>query len=203
MKTKDQNRKATKRAPRSAGTVKSAILEATEKLLLKHGSTEITVRQIAEAANVKHPMIYRHFGSKHALIMTVHARQVLGAGEALAQVTEIEGNVRTFFDSFDKSRWRQVALARAMIDEVDPRTLQNRFPIMELFVRLLRERLEQNGRKTGFQPEELAAGLSAMAMGWVFFRPFLAASTGLDDRSPEELNDLAVAVLEELIDKLC
>lgn len=57
--------------PRGREAVKKAILEATEKLLLARSPHEISVREIAKQANVKHSLVHRHFGTKDELIMAI------------------------------------------------------------------------------------------------------------------------------------
>ena len=66
--------------------VKEAILDATEKLLLEKSPNKITVREIAESANIKHPLIHRHFGTKDAVIIAVHMREIAAVDQRVAYV---------------------------------------------------------------------------------------------------------------------
>ena len=155
---------AGKHAPKGRDAVRKSIMDATEKLLLKRGPSEISVREIAHAAKVKHPIIYRHFGSKNALIMAVHSRELGNVAEIVSKIEKLEGNIGPMFETFEKDRWRQVALARAMIDGVDPHLLQNMFPVMHHVVKLLKKRISESGRENRHEPEELAVALGGMAM---------------------------------------
>ncbi len=189
--------------PQGRDEVKKAILDATEKLLLKRSPSEVSIREIAGAAKVKHPQIYRHFGSKNALIMAVHSRKLNKVRHALTKVDKLEGNVRTLFETYRKDRWRQIALARAMVDGVDPHLLQSQFPVMHRLVELIKARISASEKPPAFDAEVLAAAMGGMAMGWVLFEPFLVAATGLEDRSKDELTDIAIELLEEFVRKLC
>ncbi|HNU06912.1 MAG TPA: TetR/AcrR family transcriptional regulator [Pyrinomonadaceae bacterium] len=188
--------------PRGGHQVKEAILAAAERLLLKHGPSEISVRAIAAAANVKHPLIYRHFGSKNALILAVHERQLEVAKSVAEPITRLEGNIGKLFDTFAHNRWRQITLARAMIEGIDPKLLQNQFPVMQRLVELLRER-SKGGSNRNHDPESLAMAMGGLAMGWILFAPFLKASTGTEHLTDEEINRKAVEILEEFVEKIC
>ncbi len=185
-------------SPRGRQAVIDAILKATSELLLKFGPSEISVRAIAERAGVKHPMIYRHFGSKDALIKAVHMREIHGIGDDVAGIESISGNVGRFLSAFEKNRWRQIALARAMIDGIDPRQLQTRFPVMEQFLRMIEGKLSESGSAT--DPKVFTAVLSAAAMGWMLYGPLISTATGLDELSPERQRDSIVAMLEKIIE---
>lgn len=201
--TNKMNTPDDQRPPRGGRQVKEAILAATEKLLLKHGPNEISVRAIAAAANVKHPLIYRHFGSKNALIFAVHERQLEVAKSVAAPITTLEGNIGKLFDTFAQNRWRQITLARAMIEGIDPKLLQNQFPVMQRLVELLRERSSGRSDRGNHDPELLAMAMGGLAMGWILFAPFLKASTGTEDLNHEEMNKKVVEILEEFVEKIC
>lgn len=184
---------------RGRESVKEAILGATAELLLKHSPSEISVRAIADRAGVKHPLIYRHFGSKNALILAVHMREVREAAPAIAEIENIEGNLGKFFATLEGNRWRQVSLARAMIDGVDPRLLQDRFPVMERLVKLLGKRL--NAEPGSDEPKLIAAALGAAAIGWMIFQPFLEQAAGLNHLSKSDQRDAMVRFLEDFVSK--
>jgi AcrR family transcriptional regulator len=57
---------------------RSAILEATARLLREQGARAVTTRAVAEAAGVQAPTLYRLFGDKDGLIDAV-AEQVMAA----------------------------------------------------------------------------------------------------------------------------
>lgn len=189
--------------PRGKEAVKKAILDATEKLLLKRNPSEISVREIAKAAKIKHPLIYRHFGTKEKLIMEVHARGISKVNSAIPRVEDIEGNVGIFFEGVRKNKFRQLALARAMIDGTDPHLIQNQFPVMERLLRLLKKR-ESESKSTGkFSVEFSAASLAALALGWMLYEPFLLAATGMENENKEDIEQKVIEILEEFLKTIC
>lgn len=52
-----------------------ALLNAAETLFAQHGFKSTTVRDIAKAADVNHPLVIHHFGSKENLWNSVMDRQ--------------------------------------------------------------------------------------------------------------------------------
>src|SRR5262245_44666129 len=68
-------------SPRGRTEISDAILKATEQLLPKHNPTEISLRQIADAANINYSLIHRYFGTKEAVIMAAHERMLNKVGE--------------------------------------------------------------------------------------------------------------------------
>lgn len=189
--------------PHGRKEVKKAILDAAEKLLLKKSPSKITVREIAKAAKIKHPLIHRHFGTKEKVIIAVHARSIAKYQSTLSNIESMENNVEAFFKITEKSKFRQIALARAMMDGVDPRQIQNQFPMMEHVLSLLNKRRENADPKSKFDEETLTAILGATTLGWFLYEPFLLASTGLDKRNKDDVRKDVIEFLEEVIRKFC
>ena len=189
--------------PHGRDAIKKAILDATEKLLLRKSPNQITVREIAEAAHIKHPLIHRYFGTKDDVIIAVHARGISKIEKQVAKLDNLNGNIGTFFEAVRRGKFRQVALSRAMIDGVPPRAVQSEFPVMQHLLRLIKKRCGETGLKNGFTPEMLTAVLAAAALGWMLYEPFLLAATEQEDKSPAEIHQSVVEILEEIVSKLC
>jgi AcrR family transcriptional regulator len=189
--------------PYGREAVKKAILDATENLLLKKSPDKITVREIAEAANIKHPLIHRHFGTKDAVIIAVHARSIAKTQRKVAKVKNLEGNVAMFFEVVKKNKFRQVALSRAMIDGINPRAIQSQFPVMQRLLELLKKRYDETNSQSRFEPEMMTAVLGATALGWFLYEPFLLAAIDLEENDKDEIHETVVEIIEEIIRKLC
>jgi TetR/AcrR family transcriptional regulator, repressor for neighboring sulfatase len=187
--------------PYGREAVKKAILDATEKLLLKKSPNKISVREIAEAANIKHPLIHRHFGTKDEVVMAVHARNIEKVERKIAKVEKLEGNIATFFEAVKKNKFRQIALSRAMIDGINPRVIQNQFPVMQRLLELLKKRRSESELK--FDSEMMTAILGATVLGWFLYEPFLLAATNLEDKNKDEIHQKVTEIIEEIIQKLC
>ena len=99
--------------PRGREEIIDAILKATEKLLPKHNPSEISLRQIAEAANINYSLIHRYFGTKESVIMAAHERLLTKVGEQFSTVDRIDGNIDVLFKISGENVSRRTLLARA------------------------------------------------------------------------------------------
>lgn len=185
--------------PHGRDEVKRAILDATEQLLLKKSPNKITVREIAEAANIKHPLIHRHFETKDKVILAVHARRIADIEKRVEKIEDVEGNIATFFEAVKKIKFRRIALARAMMDGVSPHAIQTEFPVMQRLLDLIKKKFDEKNITTQFSPEITTAVLSAAALGWFLYEPYLIASMNLEEKIEDELDRTVVEVLEELV----
>jgi AcrR family transcriptional regulator len=185
--------------PHGRDEVKKAILDATEKLLLEKSPNKITVREIARAANIKHPLIHRHFETKDKVILAVHARRIADIEKRVERVEDVEGNIATFFEAVKNIKLRRIGLARALMDGVSPHSIQTEFPVMRRLLELITKKFEQKNAASEFSPEMITAVLSATALGWFLYEPYLIASMNLEDKTEDELDRTVVAVLEELV----
>jgi TetR/AcrR family transcriptional regulator, repressor for neighboring sulfatase len=185
--------------PHGRDAVKKAILDATEKLLLKKSPNKITVREIAEAANIKHPLIHRHFETKEKVILAVHARRIADIEKRVEKIEDVEGNIATFFEAVKKIKFRRIAIARAMMDGVSPRTIQTEFPVMKRLLELITKKFDAKKGAPAFSPEMITAVLSATALGWFLYEPYLLASVNMEEKRQGELDETVVEILEELV----
>ena len=178
-------------------------MQATEKLLPKHNPTEISLRQIAEAANVNYSLIHRYFGTKESVIMAAHERVLSRVGEQFSTVDRIDGNIGVLFKISGENVSRRTLLARAMLDGADPHLIRHHFPIMHQLIELVRKKKSKTENPTEYDPETLAAFFAASALGWFFFEPFLLASTGLDKKDQDEVHSQITEILEKTAELLC
>ena len=189
--------------PRGRNEISDAILKATEQLLPKHNPTEISLRQIAEAANVNYSLIHRYFGTKEAVIMAAHERMLNKVGEQFSTVDRLDGNIAVLFKINRENASRRTLLARAMLDGADPHLIRHHFPIMYQLIDLLRKKKSKTKKPTQYDAETLAAFFAGSALGWFFFEPFLLASTGLNKKEKKKVHQQITEMLEKTADLLC
>lgn len=185
--------------PHGREAVKLAILDAAEQLLFERNPNQISVREIAKIANVKHPLIFRYFGSKDDLVKAVHARQINKVKSKIENIGNIEGNIGAFFKAVEQNKFRQVALARAMIDGINPYLLQNQFPVMQRFIELIEEKRSKSEKVHQFDTKILGAVIASTALGWILYEPFILAAADLEDKNIDEIKQEVVGILEEFI----
>jgi len=189
--------------PRGRKEIIDAILQATEKLLPKHNPTDISLRQIADAANINYSLIHRYFGTKESVIMAAHERILSKAGEQFSTIDRIDGNIGVLFKMSGKNVSRRALLARAMLDGADPHLIRHHFPIMHQLIELLRKKKTRTKNPSEYDAETLAAFFTGAALGWYFFEPFLLASTELDKKDKDKVHHQIAEMLEKTADLLC
>jgi AcrR family transcriptional regulator len=190
-------------SPRGRDEIIAAILKATEKLLPKHNPSEISLRQIAEAAHVNYSLIHRYFGTKESVIIAAHEKMLSKVGEQFSAVDHLDGNIGVLFKISGENVSRRTLLARAMLDGADPHLIQHHFPIMQQLIELLRKKKTRTRKSSEYEAETLAAFFAGSALGWFFFEPFLLASTGLDKEDKEETQAKIAEMLEKTVELLC
>jgi TetR/AcrR family transcriptional regulator, repressor for neighboring sulfatase len=197
------SRNGNHKGPRGRDEIIDAILKATEQLLPKHNPTDISLRQIAEAANVNYSLIHRYFGTKESVIMAAHERILGKVGEQFSAVDRLDGNIGVLFKISGDNVSRRTLLARAMLDGAEPHLIRHHFPIMQQLVELLRKKKERTRKPTEYDAETLGAFFAGSALGWYFFEPFLLASTGLDKKDKAKVRSQIAEMLEKTADLLC
>lgn len=195
--------KSNRNIPYGRDAVKKAILDSAEKLLVTKSAAEISVREIAKTANIKHPLIFRHFGTKEEVIRAVHTRNIKKIGRVVVQIDNLEGNVGFIFEAVKKNRFRQIALSRAMIDGVDLRLVQTDYPVMGHLLKLFEKKRNDEDGESKFDPQIMAAFFAAASLGWFLYEPFLIAATEMENRNKEETQEKIINILEEILQKLC
>jgi len=188
--------------PRGGEEIKEAILKATEKLLAKHSPTEISLRQIATAANVNHSLIHRYFRTKESVILAVHDRIIDKLGQQFSDIDTLDGNIEKLFKINAENPSRRILLARAMLDGADPQLIRHHFPTVYHLIELLRKKKAEAKTPTKFEAETLAAFFVASVMGWFLYEPFLLASTGLDKQNKDKVHRQVIEILEKMAEQL-
>jgi TetR/AcrR family transcriptional regulator, repressor for neighboring sulfatase len=189
--------------PRGGEAIKEAILQTTEKLLKKHNPTDISLRQIAKAANINHSLIHRYFGTKENVILAVHERIIGKLGAQFSSIDSLDGNIERLFKIAEENPSRRILLARAMLDGADPQLIQHHFPTVHQLIELLRKKKSEVDDPSEYDPEILAAFFVATVMGWFLYEPFLLASTGLEKKDKDKVHKAIIELLEKTAEHLC
>lgn len=82
---------ATPPKPYHHGNLRDSLLAAAEEVLISHGASGITLREVAKAAGVSHAAPYHHFASLDDMLATVAERgfqRLIAALEPTTQVTD-------------------------------------------------------------------------------------------------------------------
>ena len=171
----------------------AALLDAAGRQLAARGAAGVSIRSVAAAARVNHGLVHRHFGSKDALVAAVLddlaerlAARVAAAPNGAGWLVDPDDVV---LDRF----WR--ILARTILDGGDPAALQRHYPVVAgLVERMVRRGVAEDRARLA------AARITAFALGWLVFEPFLEAAAGLDPAGRVDRRRTLPAAAERLVD---
>lgn len=179
--------------PRGRDEIRAALISSTLELLESHG-LDISIRQIAERADVPHSVIGRYFGSKDELIRSAIDSTLPADRETAQQFETAEQAARATFDSGSERPERIRILVQLLQAGMDPREIRSEAPVMSTLVKLIDE--EQPGHA---DPRIIAAAIGALSMGWVLTEDYLVDHTGLDvldrDAVREQVEELMLRLL--------
>lgn len=191
-------------AKRSAAATQERILTTARSLFSEQGFAAVSVRDVAKAAGVTHPLVHRYFGSKEELVSAVVLREVeriaAGGGKQTATPEEaIETIHRSLqFGFTDQGRDSYMLLLRSQIDGLSPERLLNGVtPSM----RLITDCLVENNKAEGvvFDPRVISAMFVATMFGLVATTPWVMCGTGLDDMSEDEFHEQVIDFLMNML----
>ncbi len=175
------------------------MLSAATRLFVERGPASVSLRDIAEEANVNLGLLHRHFGSKSELISAAIEQLVNTLGPSTGDVfvsPEMPEQLAALVTAPDTEYVAYVRmLAWLLLDGTDTATLWDSYPaIARLVQRLGTDGLDDDDTRS------VGAAVAAFALGWVLFTPFLRAATQLDNVPPEHLRTVLAAAIERVID---
>jgi TetR/AcrR family transcriptional regulator, repressor for neighboring sulfatase len=165
-------------APAGPDEVRRAVLDTAADLFARQRVDNVSLRQIAEAANVQLSLISRYIGSREDLIAAVLddlSRAV--AADVLARPTE----QISFERDSAMGRWTRVLAHRALAGE-DVASKVEFNP-----VRAIAEVAEREYGLDPFAARLRGAQVVASALGWRLFEDFLVQAAGLDHEPLEAM----------------
>ena len=179
--------------PRGRDQIRAALIASALELLESHG-LDISIRQIAEGANLPHSVIGRYFGSKDELIRSAIDSTLPADREAARHPTSAEEAAIAVFESGIERPERIRILAQLLQAGMDPRDIRAEAPMISTLVKLIEENQPDHA-----DPRIIAASICALSMGWVLTEAYLIDHTGLDvlerDTVREQMKQLALRLL--------
>jgi AcrR family transcriptional regulator len=184
----------------------AAVLDAATTLFATHGPASVSVRDIAATAGVNHALVHRHFSSKQEVLQAVLERTVQEIAAIAAEITDVHADIGRLFaaSAAHETHWR--ALARALLDGEDPRTLQRDFPTIRRLIMLLQSKDPQRSRRSHRSQASLprdvrvvVGALCALMLGWLVFEPFLLVATGFERKDQERVREQVVLMLQGMM----
>lgn len=171
--------------PFGSEEVIEAIIEATVSLWTDAGPSGLSLRKIAARAGVNYGLVYRHFGTKDALIRAaIDRHSQLGLGY-IKDAPDLTTAVETFLGETTGSFAR--LLAWANLQGVTELAWPDDFPSLDK-LRELAAVQRDDLSATSVQTRVLVGSLMAMMYGWRFFEDYLTRGLGLTEMDRAQIN---------------
>jgi AcrR family transcriptional regulator len=192
------------RAPQPAARGRQAevtdlVLDAAERLFAENGVRSTSVRDIAAAAGVSHPLVHAYLGTKEAILAGLFARH----GELSRRHAAELGDTRDLAAQLaryalgERRQYARLTLRAAL--EGEPFAIaSDTFPGTLALADYAEQRMtaDTGGRwYPGVSPRVLVASLVALCLGWAAASEGLLAAAGLEALPSEHADDMAVGVL--------
>ncbi|MBD1909669.1 MULTISPECIES: TetR family transcriptional regulator [unclassified Leptolyngbya] len=165
--------------PHRRTPTRQRLIQAATQLFIAQGIAETTTRQIADAAEVNEVTLFRHFGSKHGLLLAMmEDPQVLAQlGMALGQQTRQISNIPQAIKSYANVHLQALAqlqeFVRSLIGESGHYSIENRRALGQgvaqanrYTAQYLTNVLTREGLAIRMPPEKLASLLNSLLLGY-------------------------------------
>ena len=172
--------------------VKAALIDSASQLFAQRGIAGVSVRDIAQNAQVNHGLVHRHFGSKDRLVEAVLdflSQEVHLQLEKQMDQDHTSSSLNDFLIGLFQNtealglHWR--VLSHALLEGMDPHQLQNDFPVFHRLVDLCTTQLEKSDavqsqsinqeehKKMHAQATAQAILYFSTGLGLLLFKPYL------------------------------
>ncbi|WP_421119258.1 TetR/AcrR family transcriptional regulator [Aquihabitans daechungensis] len=160
--------------PRGRDQIRTALIESTLDLLESKG-LDLSIRQIAERADLPHSVIGRYFGSKDELVRSAIDSTLPADRQAAQDLESAEQAAIAVFDSGSERPERIRILAQLLQAGMDPREIRSEAPLIRSLVKHIEEE-----QPTHADPRLIAAAITAMSMGWALTEDYIVDHAGID-----------------------
>jgi AcrR family transcriptional regulator len=178
--------------PTGRDEITDAVLDAAEKLFAAAGPNEVSLRTIALEAGVTYGLVYRHFGTKDALLERLLARYAerwkAHLGDNPDYVSALDDLLGSGFDTGPYLRllgWTLLTGVERSAESYRRNATLDELPAL--------------APGAPEDPRLATAAALAFAFGWRFFNPFIRAALHLDGEEPQDVQKAIRAQLHGLI----
>ena len=162
------------------------MLDAAERLFVRSGPSNVSLRDVAREAHVNLGLIHRHVGSKDDLVRTVFARFMRQGVERMQAMQTWADVVQLVFTPTTEYFNYTHLLGWLLLEGADPAVLVGEVSPLPVVVERAAPEVGGDLDRGG----TLVAALLSMAYGWQVFAPYFQHALG----SGEELATLSAKV---------
>jgi TetR/AcrR family transcriptional regulator, repressor for neighboring sulfatase len=182
--------------------VVDAIIEATIELCKTGGPDKVTLRRVAEQANVNYGLVHRHFGTKTAVITAAMRRAHERSFHELVEASEDLGTaVRRILLEGSNTLSRVMAWGILQDDLDDVLPAQESTLVLSRLSDLAAKDLTVETAEDSLSQRALVGTIVAALLGWRLFEPYLVKGLELEEFKRAEIYDAILPVLQRLTDQ--
>ncbi len=161
-------------------TAREALLRSAIELFAERGPASVSVRDIAGRAGINQGLIYRHFGSKEALLAEALEHGVSGLFPAALAGGGFDFDAMSWLLHHDSPGPRLIA--RTLVDDVDIATVRRQFPVLRRLLDGYDRVPTGAGPGSTSDPRLAVAAAAGMALGSALWGDHLRRALGLGTR---------------------
>lgn len=162
-------------APRRA---RDALLDAAIELFAARGPASVSVREIGRLAGVNQGLIYRHFGSKSALL--AEAIEQGSSGLFPAALADSGFDIDSVVSQLHHGSVAPRLIARTLVDDIDIASVRSDFPVLGALLRAY-PAVSRTSTSTGIaDPRMAVATAAATVLGSAIWGAYLRGPLGLE-----------------------
>ena len=180
------------------------ILVVAERLFAERGYEHVSVREVATAAGVTHPLIYYHWGSKRELLAAVLECNRERVSSLVAGETDPRETILAIIASYlTEGRLYLLILARSFLGGMPVTDWPGGYPGLEAAIRVLRASGPADDSRWEEQVRGVVSLVTAMLCGWVLMGDEIMDAADVRspqrERAPERLLAAIDALLREAL----
>ena len=167
-----------------ATSARDALVAAAVDLFAERGPAAVSVRDVARRAGVNQGLIYRHLGSKEALIAAAFEQ---GSADLFPAALGPDGfDIDTVIHQVHHGARAPRLIARILVDDVEVTEVREQFPVLRQLLDAYGERPGTDAPAGPDDPRIAVSAVTCMAMGSAIYGSGLVAALDLaDDGSAE------------------
>jgi AcrR family transcriptional regulator len=175
---------------------RAGILDTAERLFAEHGYDFVTVRDIAAAAGVTHPLIYYHWGSKRDLLAAVLERNQSRVRSLTANLTDPREAILSIIENYlEEGRLYLLIMARSFLGGMPVIDWPGGYPGMEVALNVLLAAGPDDDPEWAEQVRGVVSLVTAMLCGWVLMgEQIMDVAAVPQARRPSERQRLVQAI---------
>jgi AcrR family transcriptional regulator len=179
---------------------REGVLAVAERLFAERGYERVSVRDVAAAAAVTHPLIYYHWGSKRGLLAAVLERNQERVRGLVADQTDPRETILSIIRSYlTEGRLYLLIMARSFLGGMPVTDWPGGYPGLEAAIRVLRASGPADDARWDEEVRGVVSLVTAMLCGWVLMGDEIMDAAAVRPPQREQGPERLLAAIDALL----